>query len=84
MKYNINLIRGYMRLTTIVIATVALASSSFGALYDTLSQFEPRKADDVTRVDSMLTSTNSWRLMRARGCRPAQSLAMAKTTFYHC
>ena len=41
-----------MRLTTIVIATVALASSSFGALYETPSQFEPRKPDDVTRVDS--------------------------------
>jgi hypothetical protein len=47
MKYNINLIRGCMRLTTIVIATVALASSAFGELFETPSQFEPRRADRV-------------------------------------
>jgi hypothetical protein len=51
MKYNINLIRGCMRLTTIVVATVAIASSSFGAIGETPPQFEPRKADEVIHAE---------------------------------
>ena len=49
-------------------ATVALAASSFGAIYETPKQFEPRKPDDVTRVDgSTVFLTWAWQDCRSRG-----------------
>jgi hypothetical protein len=52
MKYNINLIRGCTRLTTIFVATVALAATSFGAIYETPDKFEPRRADEGKQYES--------------------------------
>jgi hypothetical protein len=49
MKYNINLIRGCMRLTTIITATLALATSAFGELYETPAQFESGRPTNVRK-----------------------------------
>jgi hypothetical protein len=52
MKYNINLIRGCMRLTTIVIVTVALASSAFAKIGEHYNQVisEARSDRDCTFI----------------------------------
>jgi hypothetical protein len=41
-----------MKLLTIVVATVAVATSAFGALYETPVQFETRKPYNVTTLNS--------------------------------